>query len=100
MKKILLILSLSTSLILGNSDVYCVDQHNKTLEALQKTVANNKADREFYAKIEANVFQDRLIDLRLKCSKSKNKTIQSFLRDSINAEEALVTLELLKHVSK
>lgn len=100
MKNILLILSLSTSFILGNSDSYCINQYNKTLEALQKTIANNKAEREFYAKIEANVFQDRLIDLRLKCSESKNETIQPFLRDSIKAEEALVTLELLKHVSK
>jgi len=99
MKKTLLLLIISTSFALGASQDYCIDQYNRTQEAMHKTIANNKADREFYAKIEANVFQDRLIDLRLKCSKTKHKTIKRFLKDSRKMEELMVTLKLLKHTS-
>lgn len=99
MKQIFILLIISTISVLGAAEDYCIDQYNKTLESMQKVIANNNADREFYAKVEANVFQDRVIDLRLKCSKTNNKTIKRFLKDSIEAEKAMVTLELLKHTS-
>lgn len=99
MKRALLILIISTSFALEASQDYCIDQYNRTQESMHKVIVNNKADREYYAKIEANMFQDRLINLRLNCSKTKDKTIRRFLKDSKKMEESMVTLELLKHTS-
>ncbi len=99
MKKIITIILLSSTLSFPASEDYCIDQYNHTQQSMHKTIANNNAKRNFYARIDANLFQDLLINLRIKCSKTNNKTIRSFLKDSKKIEKAMVDLELLKSVS-
>ena len=64
MKKVLFLGLLSVSCLYSVNIEYCNSKYETAFYAFKKVIRYNRAKNVFYAKIEARVYQDSIIDLR------------------------------------